>query len=418
MREQIEMLLEEVEKLHKRNLLSESVGPDYFEPGMMEYLDKSEGVFNEESGDILIRFESKGTRYDGRTEQIEKVHVGDRITIVRDSDNPSNANNFLLLTENGHDVGNMPAELCNAIAPLYDQGGLEIISASVSFVEPISKRSRYAKQAMLFVEATAKLIDINHLEKQIQAVNPLAAKENESAEKNTMSVREASTESSKETEMVNTNDSFNTLEAKETASDTLVQEQNEEIKALQELLSKLRVKEETIGGSLNSAENIDSIIKQISNALSDTTVPELHEKPGAYKGTDEYVFISYSHRNQSIVEDIILQMQNDGYRVWYDEGIEPGTEWDENIAYRVEHCSYFIAMISKEYLKSDNCQDELNFARDEGKNILLVYLDDTKLPGGMRMRLNRLQAIFWHKLQQDAFFEKMYQTKDLDITRA
>ena len=52
----------------------------------------------------------------------------------------------------GRNVGNMPAELCNVIAPLFDEGTLRIERAAVSFVEPISRRSRHAKQAILFVE--------------------------------------------------------------------------------------------------------------------------------------------------------------------------------------------------------------------------------------------------------------------------
>ena len=152
-----ENLLRELEKLHKRHELSKTVTPDYFEPGMMEYLDKSEGLLDA-SGEMLIRFEAKGTRYEGRTEQIEKVKLGDLIQIVRDQANPFNSNNFMLLTKKGQNVGNMPAELCNAIAPLFDDGSLVFEKASVSFAEPISKRSRYAKQAVLFVELRARLL--------------------------------------------------------------------------------------------------------------------------------------------------------------------------------------------------------------------------------------------------------------------
>ena len=63
----------ELDKLHKRKEISKSVGPDYFEPGMMEYLDQSEGLYDFSNGKILIRFESRGTRYDGRTEMIERL---------------------------------------------------------------------------------------------------------------------------------------------------------------------------------------------------------------------------------------------------------------------------------------------------------------------------------------------------------
>lgn len=44
----------------------------------------------------------------------------------------------MLLTRKGQNVGNMPAELCNVIAPLFDEGSLVFEEASVSFVEPIS----------------------------------------------------------------------------------------------------------------------------------------------------------------------------------------------------------------------------------------------------------------------------------------
>lgn len=120
-------------------------------------LEQSDGIWDEDTGKLVLHFESKGTRYDGRTEQIEKVKPGDVIRISRDPANPYNPNNFLLFTEKGKDVGNIPAELCNAVAPLYDAGHLMIESACVSFVDPISKRSRHAKQAILYVEMQAKM---------------------------------------------------------------------------------------------------------------------------------------------------------------------------------------------------------------------------------------------------------------------
>ena len=157
LQEQKENLLREVEKLHQRYELSKTLEPDYFEPGMMEYLDQSEGQYDESTGQMLLRFEARGTRYEGRTEQIEKVIAGDAIQVIRDRENPFNPNNFTMLTAKGKNVGNMPVELCNAIAPLYDDGNLHFLGASVSYVEPISKRSRHAKQAVLFVELRMKL---------------------------------------------------------------------------------------------------------------------------------------------------------------------------------------------------------------------------------------------------------------------
>lgn len=149
---QLEALLREAEKLHLRNTLAETLQPNHYEPGNMEYLEQSDGLWDPESGRLTLRFESRGTRYDGRSEMIERLHVDDPITLQRDSQNPYNPNNFVLRTKRGEDVGNMPAELCNVVAPLYDASALHFVHASVSFVEPLSKRSRHARQAVLFVE--------------------------------------------------------------------------------------------------------------------------------------------------------------------------------------------------------------------------------------------------------------------------
>ena len=152
MRENLEPLLSVVDKLHDRHERADSTTVFDFEPGEMEYLEQSDGFFDEENGEFIIHFEAKGTRYDGRTFVIERIEKDDPVTIVREKENPFNSNNFTILNQYGENVGNMPAEMCNALAPLYDEGQIEIIDSRVSFVEHITERSRYAKQAILFIE--------------------------------------------------------------------------------------------------------------------------------------------------------------------------------------------------------------------------------------------------------------------------
>lgn len=121
------------------------------------------------------------------------------------------------------------------------------------------------------------------------------------------------------------------------------------------------------------------------------------ELPKIYSGDQPYIFISYSHRDSDRVLPIIARLNERGYRIWYDDGIEPGSEWDEKIASRIIQCGYLFAFMSEAYLKSQNCCDELNFARDKDKQRLLIFLEDLDLPNGMAMRLNRLQAVYWSK---------------------
>ena len=47
----------------------------------------------------------------------------------------------------------------------------------------------------------------------------------------------------------------------------------------------------------------------------------------AYKGENPYIFVSYAHKDKDIVYPVIEELQNRGYRIWYDEGIEASEEW-------------------------------------------------------------------------------------------
>ncbi len=131
-----------------------------------------------------------------------------------------------------------------------------------------------------------------------------------------------------------------------------------------------------------------------------------------YSGKEPYIFISYAHKNNDLVMPVIERLVADGYRVWYDEGIVPGSEWDEFIAAHLEGCGAMLAMMSPEYMASGNCRDELNFARDLDKPRLLIYLSPVDLPAGMRMRLGRLQAVFKYAYEsEDDFYKKLYEAE-------
>ena len=153
------ILLEIVDDYYHRYELSKTVGQDYFEPGMMENLDQYFGLYNEDANIITLRFGLKGLRYDNRTQNIEKLGIGDSVTLVRDNQNVYNSNNFLVMNKQDS-LGTLPAELCDALAPLYDSNNAEILDSKVSYIEKLKDRSRYAKQGVLFVELKIRLNEI------------------------------------------------------------------------------------------------------------------------------------------------------------------------------------------------------------------------------------------------------------------
>ena len=81
-------------------------------------------------------------------------------------------------------------------------------------------------------------------------------------------------------------------------------------------------------------------------------------------------------------------------------------------------CGYLIAFISNNYIASNNCKDEINFARDLDKDRLLVSIEDTTLPLGMSMRLRRLQAIHEYKYDdKEDFYGKLLSAAGIEKCR-
>lgn len=143
--------LERVREYQHKFELSQTVGADYYEPGMMENLDQYMGVLSDDNS-CTIKVDVRGLRYENRSVRLRKCQVGDPIEIRREPENQYNPNNFKVLLEDGYNIGMLPADLCNAMAPLFDYGYISISSARISYIEQLKNRSRYAKQGVMFVE--------------------------------------------------------------------------------------------------------------------------------------------------------------------------------------------------------------------------------------------------------------------------
>ena len=95
----------------------------------------------------------------------------------------------------------------------------------------------------------------------------------------------------------------------------------------------------------------------------------------AYEGKEPYIFVSYAHKDRETVLPIIRELYNRKYRVWYDEGIAPGSEWPHNIETHLLQASAVMIFISGNSLASLNCENEVTVAVGKNKSILAVSLD-------------------------------------------
>jgi len=110
------------------------------------------------------------------------------------------------------------------------------------------------------------------------------------------------------------------------------------------------------------------------------------------------------------VFSIIKKLHKKRYRIWYDEGIEPGNEWPEIVGKAIVNCTQFLVLMS-----SHAAVNEINLAFTENKNILVVFLKKTNLTEGMKLQIGTVQFINKYELSEKEFFEKLDRVLDSNM---
>lgn len=123
-----------------------------------------------------------------------------------------------------------------------------------------------------------------------------------------------------------------------------------------------------------------------------------------YEGNDPYIFISYSHKDTDRVMPVIRALTDAGYRVWYDEGIDPGSEWPESIAQHLNGSDVCIYFISENSLKSSNCKREVNFALSKEKGFLSIVLEPVQMSLGLELQIATYMSLIRYKYSSEQQF--------------
>lgn len=148
-------------------------------------------------------------------------------------------------------------------------------------------------------------------------------------------------------------------------------------------------------------KNEDQKLSSFSN------LDEVESPFPAYSGKNPYIFVSYSHSDKFFVYPEINRLHQLGFRIWYDEGIDPGNEWPDEVAKALKKCSLFLVFISPRAVMSKNVKNEINFAIKHGKQFLQIDIEETILPHGLDLQMGSNQAIFKYKMPDDRYYIKM-----------
>lgn len=124
-------------------------------------------------------------------------------------------------------------------------------------------------------------------------------------------------------------------------------------------------------------------------------------RPGAY------LFVCYAHDQRDLVLREIEWLREQGFEVWFDEAIEAGQRWSEDLALAIEGCGAMLFFMSPRSLSSRYCLDEIHFALECGRPIVPVEVEPSELTPGLRLSLGGTHRIFMHLMSAGDFRAKL-----------
>lgn len=127
----------------------------------------------------------------------------------------------------------------------------------------------------------------------------------------------------------------------------------------------------------------------------------------AYQGDDPYVFVSYAHEDTALVYPEIQWLKDQGFNIWYDEGISPGSRWSEELATALEKSTLFIYFCTPQSVNSHHCLNEVNRSLDTEKPTIAIHLQATTLTPGLLLQLSSHQAILKYELSVEDYRAKL-----------
>lgn len=114
---------------------------------------------------------------------------------------------------------------------------------------------------------------------------------------------------------------------------------------------------------------------------------DMQTKFEAYTGKEPYLFVSYSHRDTAKVYPILDALYDRKYRLWYDESCETGNDFRDELRERIEGSEAVLLFVSESSMSSPFCGMEIIVARENGKRLYPIYLDNTAVPPAFQILL-------------------------------
>lgn len=109
--------------------------------------------------------------------------------------------------------------------------------------------------------------------------------------------------------------------------------------------------------------NVSSYMRQLEEAATIDVCPKVPIPP--IQANQNYLFISYSHKDYAKVYADLAHLYDRGIRFWYDKGLRAGKAWEKEVEEHIKdpRCCGVIFYLSTNMFLSDSVLKEIGFTR-------------------------------------------------------
>lgn len=130
------------------------------------------------------------------------------------------------------------------------------------------------------------------------------------------------------------------------------------------------------------------------------------------------VFLSYSRKDGDFARQLNRVLQESGKTVWFDqESISSGANFELELYKGIQNSDNFLFVISPDSVTSPYCENEVNYAAQQGKRLVSVLCRETE-PSSLPEILKSINWIDFAQQDFDKQFPELIQTLELDREHA
>jgi len=150
---------------------------------------------------------------------------------------------------------------------------------------------------------------------------------------------------------------------------------------------------------------------QLLKASEEIIMGNIDDEYGNFAET-RTVFISHSHSDNAIADEIYNYLSMNGLNCWIDlHDIPPGIPYAQAIMEGLQSSDSLVVLYSKNVIESHDMLDEIQEAHTTQKRIIPFLLDDTPMIGQFRYYLARRQWIKAYPIYDEHLKELLYALK-------